>query len=189
MSPATQHRFHLRHFKAISLAMSQYEDLYMLLNHFVEGMCMTFKIKGASVLLHDEHEGQLFRVASYGISTAYLDKGPLFIDKKDEAFIEGRPVFINDMHNDPRVKYGDAARSEGITAMLSFPIKCRSAVVGLVRCYHSVPIVLHEEDVDSIAVLCQLLGLVIENNGLKHFVSHVRTAMASLPLRLREGTD
>ncbi|BBO82367.1 GAF domain-containing protein [Desulfosarcina ovata] len=187
MRQAPQNRFHLKHFKAISLAISQYEDLDMLMNHFVEGLCLTFKIKGASVLLHDEQESQLFRVASYGVSEDYLAKGPLFVDTKDDAFTQGRPVFINDMLSDPRVQYGDAARSEGIVAMLSFPIKCRSTVVGLIRCYHTAPITLHEEDVDSVAVLSQLLGLVIENNGLKNFVNHVQIAVSGLPLRLRKG--
>ena len=187
MGQSPEKQFHLRHFKAISMAISQYEDLDVLLNHFVEGLCMTFAVKAASVLLYDELEAQLFRVASHGISQAYLAKGPLFMDAPDEAFVQGKPVFIDDMTGDPRVQYGDAAKAEGIVAMLSFPIKCRSTVVGLIRCYHHAPIRLHEEDVDSIAVLSQLLGLVIENNGLKNFVNHVQSAVAGLPRRLQPG--
>jgi signal transduction protein with GAF and PtsI domain len=188
MSQEPEKRFHLRHFKAISLAISQYEDLDVLLNHFVEGLCHSFKLKGASILLHHEHESQLFRVASYGISEKYLTKGPLFMDENDDAFVSGRPVLVDDMQSDPRIHYREEARREGINAMLSFPIKCRNTVIGLIRAYHSEPIVLNEEDVDSISVLSQLLGVVIENNGLKNFLYHVREAMSGLPMRLQTGS-
>ena len=182
-----QKRFRLSHFKAISLAIAQYEDLNVLLNHFVEGLCRTFSLKAASILLYDEQESQLFRVANYGMSEEYVSKGPLFMDESDDAFVNGLPVLINDMQNDSRVQYREEARAEGIAAMLSFPIKRYNTVVGLIRAYHSGPIDLDEEDVDSISVLSQLLGVVIENNGLKNFMGHVQMAMSSLPTRLREG--
>jgi signal transduction protein with GAF and PtsI domain len=187
MNQKPQKRFRLHHFKAISLAIAQYEDLDVLLSHFVEGLCRTFKLKAASILLYDEHESQLFRVASYGISEKYLSKGPLFIKEDDDAFVSGRPVLINDMQSDPRVQYREEARSEGIVAMMSFPIKRYHKAVGLIRAYHGEPILLDGEDVDSISVLSQLLGVVIENNGLKNFMSQVQQAMSSLPMRLREG--
>ena len=180
-------RFRLSHFKAISLAIAQYEDLDVLLNHFVEGMCRTFNLKAASILLFDEYESQLFRVASHGMSDMYLSKGPLLMDEKDEALVKGLPVLINDMKNDSRVQYSEEAQHEGIMAMLSFPIKRGNTVVGLIRAYHSEPIVLDEEDIDSISVLSQLLGVVIENNGLRNFLSQVQMAVSSLPSRLREG--
>lgn len=187
MIQKSQKRFRLRHFKAISLAIAQYEDLDVLLSHFVEGLCRTFKLKAASILLYDEHELQLFRVASYGMSEKYLSKGPLFMNANDDAFVSGLPIVINDMQSDARVQYGEEARNEGIVAMMSFPIKRYNTVVGLIRTYHSEPILLNEEDVDSISVLSQLLGIVIENNGLINFLSQVQMAMSSLPTRLREG--
>jgi signal transduction protein with GAF and PtsI domain len=187
MIQKSQKRFRLSHFKAISLAIAQYEDLDVLLNHFVEGLCRTFKLTAASILLHDEYESQLFRVANFGMSETYLFKGPLFIDENDDAFVNGLPVLINDMQHDPRVQYAEEAQKEGIVAMLSFPIKRSNTVIGLIRAYHNEPIVLDEEDIDSISVLSQLLGVVIENNGLKNFLSQVRMAMSNLPMRLREG--
>jgi signal transduction protein with GAF and PtsI domain len=187
MIQKSQKRFHLSHFKAISLAIAQYEDPGVLFNHFVEGLCRTFKLKAASILLYDEFESQLFRVAQYGMSEEYLAKGPLFMNENDDALANGLPVLINDMQRDSRIQYSEEARREGIVAMLSFPIKRYNKVVGLIRAYHGEPIVLNEEDVDSISVLSQLLGIVIENNGLKNFLSQVRMAMSNLPMRLREG--
>ncbi|MBT8338892.1 MAG: GAF domain-containing protein [Desulfatitalea sp.] len=187
MSQDLQRRFNLREFKAISRAISTYEDLNILVQHFVEGICLAFKIKGAAIMLYDEVERQLFRVASYGMSEAYLNKGPVFLWDKDDAFVKGEPVFVQDLQNDSRVQYPESARIENIRAMLSFPIKCREAVVGLLRIYHSEPIVLHPEDVESITVLSLHLGMVIEMNGLGNCVHMVCGAISSLPPRMRQG--
>jgi GAF domain-containing protein len=182
-----QRRFYLKEFKAISRAISTYEDLNLLIDHFVEGVSRAFKVKGASIMLYDEAEDQLFRVSSYGISESYLNKGPVFLQDQDDAFAKGEPVFVQDLEKDPRVQYPEAAKSENIRAMLSFPIKCRQHVVGLLRIYHSEAIGLHPDDVDSICVLSLQLGLVIEENGFRNFLQLVIGAINSLPPRMRKG--
>ncbi|GAG14584.1 unnamed protein product, partial [marine sediment metagenome] len=114
-------------------------------------------------------------------------KGPVFWDLKHCAISTGVPVFIDDMQNDPRVQYPEAAAKEGIVSMLSVPIKCREAIIGILRIYCSEPRMIDEEDIDSLCVLTEHLGLVIENNGLKNFLDQVKMALESLPLRMLEG--
>lgn len=180
-------RFYLREFKAISHAIATYEDLNLLINHLAEGTSRSFAAKGCSIMLFDEREKQLFPVSSYGISEEYLAKGPIFVDEKHSAFVTGEPVFIQDMQNDPRVQYPKAAAKEGIVSMQSVPIKYRKAVIGIIRIYQGEPSVFHEDDIDALCVLSELLGLVIENNGLKNFLDKVKIALESLPLRMLEG--
>jgi len=188
MSHKPLRKFNLHKFKAISHAMSTYEDLNVLINHMVEGTCRTFKAKGCSVLLLDERENQLFRMASCGLSEEYKRKGPIFVvEEKQCAICTGSPVFVREVQSDPRVQYPDAAAKEGIVSMLSIPIKSREAIIGLMRIYHGELLELHEDDVDSLSVLLGHLGLVIENNGLKNFVEQVKIGMGSLPPRLLEG--
>lgn len=187
MPESPERRLSLPQFKAISYAISNYEELNVLINHFVEGLCRAFKVKGASIMLYDEREKQLFHVGSYGVSEAYLNKGPVFYDEKQTAFCGGKPVFIDDLHRDPRVQYPSEAIVEGITSMASFPIKCREATIGVLRIYHSAVIRFHADDIDSIRVLGHLLGLVTENHGLKNFLDRVKSAMGSLPLRMLNG--
>ena len=187
MDQEPQRRFYLKEFKAISKAISTYEDLNILINHFVEGVTRAFKVKGAVIMLYDEIEAQLFTVSSFGISENYLKKGPVFLNPQDDALVKGEPVFVQDLQTDARVQYPEAARAENIRAMLSFPIKNRGAVVGLLRIYHSESILLHPDDVDSIAVLVRHLGLVIENSGLRNFLQSVCGAIAGLPPRMRNG--
>jgi GAF domain-containing protein len=173
--------------KTLSRAITSYEDIPLLVKHFAETICHILSVKGCSMMLYDEREKQLFRVGSFGISTAYLNKGPLFIDGKYSAFVTGKPVFIEDFQADDRVQYPQAAATEGIVSMLSVPIRCQRAPIGLIRLYHSQRLLLHEEDIDSFTLLADNLGFVIENNGLRHFLDKVKSAMETLPLRMLEG--
>jgi signal transduction protein with GAF and PtsI domain len=188
MSHKLPRKFDFREFKAISRAISTYEDLNVLIKHLVEGTCQTFKAKGCSVLLLDERENQLFRMASCGLSERYIRKGPIFVVKEQLcAICTGSPVFTVDVKSDPRVQYPDAAVKEGIVSMLSIPIMSRDAIIGVMRIYHGEPLELHEDDIDSLTLLLKQLGLVIENKGLKNFVEQVRIGMGRLPPRLLEG--
>jgi signal transduction protein with GAF and PtsI domain len=187
METTPERKFYLRQFKAISNAISIYEDLPVLFNHFVEGLCRAFKIKGCSIMLYDEREKQLFHVSSFGISEAYLEKGPVFYDETQCAFTKGEPVFVDDLKSDARVQYPAAGAEEGFTSLASFPIKCREAILGIMRMYHSDRILLHSDDIESILVLCRQLGLAIEYNGLRNFLDMLKGAMGNLPLRMLEG--
>ena len=188
--PMTNHaprKIHLREFKALTRAISGYEELHILAVHLAEHLCRSFGVKGCSIMLFDERERQLFRVSSHGISEEYLDKGPIFVDEKYTAFVTGEPVFIEDFQNDPRVQYPEAAKKEGIVSMLSVPIKHRNAAMGLIRIYHSSPWRPDPDDLDSFCLLAEHMGLVIENSGLKNFLERVVSAMETLPLRMLKG--
>lgn len=175
---------YLREFKAISHAISTYDDFSLMINHFIEAIIRGLKVKGCSLLLLDEQENQLFHVRSQGVSEEYLKKGAIFVDNKYSSFVTGEAVIIEDLQNDPRIQYPEAAEKAGIVSMISFPIKCRDAILGLIRIYHNKPWTLHEEDVDSFKILMEHLGLAIEINGLKNFVDMIKSTVDGLPKRM-----
>lgn len=185
MLQTQERKFYLKHFKAISNAIATYEDFNLLVKHLAEGLCRTFKVKGASIMILDETEKQMFRVSSYGVSEAYLEKGPVFADPEKCALHTGKPEVILDFQNDDRVQYPESAAREGIVSMMSIPIKFRTSVIGVIRIYHEQPLNLHQEDVDSLCVLANQLGVVIECNGLKNFVDQIKMSIDSLPPRVR----
>ncbi|ABW68283.1 GAF domain-containing protein [Desulfosudis oleivorans] len=182
-----ERKFYLKEFKAISRAISNYEDLNLLFTHIVEGLCRTFSLKGCCIMLFDEREKQLFRVASHGLSDAYTGKGPVVMDEKYSAFFTKEPVYIEDMQASPLMHYPEAARQEGIKSMLSVPILYRKNVVGLLRMYTDQVQEYHEEDVDSISTLALQLAVVLEKNGLKNFLDGVKTVLGNIPPRLLKG--
>ena len=184
MTQKSERMIHLREFKSVSHAISTYDDFSLMINHCIETTIRAFKVKGCSLLLLDENENQLFHIRSQGVSEEYLQKGAIILDKKYSSFVTGKPVFIEDLQNDPRVQYPEAAKKEGFVSMLSFPIKCRDAMLGLVRIYHSKPWVLNDEDMDSFSVLMEQLGMAIELNGLKNFVDSIKSSVDGLPDRM-----
>ena len=186
MTDKPARKIFLKEFKTMSHALSTYDDFQLMINHFIEATVRYFKVKGCSLLLLDETENQLFHVRSQGVSESYLKKGAIFVDDKYSSFFKGEPVFIEDLQNDPRAKYPEAAAKEGFISMLSLPIKCREATVGLIRIYHNESWILHEEDIDSLCILAEQMGLIIENNGLKNFLESIKAVVESLPKRQLE---
>ena len=181
-----QRRIAIKDFRKICRAIATYEDLDVLFKHLVEVISRAFDIKGCSLLLYDEREKQLFHVSSFGISQEYLSKGPLFMDDKDPAFVQCRPVFVEDMQHDPQVQYPQAAVKEGLVSLLSLPLVTREAVIGLIRLYHCDYWALHDEDLDLLCVMQRLLAVVIENNGLRIFLEQVKVLIGNLPPRMQE---
>jgi len=54
----------------------------------------------------------------------------------------------------------------------------------VIRMYHIDPMNINESDIDSLCVLGNQLGVVIENNGLKNFLEQIKMAMDNLPPRM-----
>ncbi|MBU3918269.1 GAF domain-containing protein [bacterium] len=187
MTDKPERKFNLKEFRAITHAISTYEEMRLLFQHLVEGLCRTFSIKGSSIMLYDESEKELFRVSSHGLSEEYLKKGSLHMNEEYEDFLKAKTVFYHDLSNDPRVRYAESAAKEGIVSMISIPIKYKDAVVGLLKNYHNDQMSIHEDDLESINILMQQLGVVIQLNGLKNFFEKMRSIMDNLPDHITEG--
>jgi signal transduction protein with GAF and PtsI domain len=185
MGTTQERRFLLKHFRVICHAIATYNDLNTLIQHLAEGTSRSFKAKGCSIMLLDEQDNQLYRVASFGISDDYLDKGPVvFIDDHNCAFYTGKPIFIENMQTDDKVQYPEAASKEGIVSMLSIPIKCHEMTTGVIRIYFDECYKLNDEDIETMSTMAELLGLSIDNNGLRNCLDQVRMALESLPSRM-----
>jgi len=187
MAKTVDRKFYMSEYKAISRAISNYEDLNVLFNHIVEGLLRTFALKGCCIMLFDEREKQLFHVRSVGLSEEYTSKGPLFVDPRESAFFKKEPIFIEDMQSSPLIIYPDEAKKEGVKSMLSVPIKYGDNVLGLLRMYTAEIKYYNEEDIDSISTLCLQLAVVLEKNGLENFLEGIKAAMGSIPPRLLKG--
>jgi len=179
-------RIRLLEFKAISYAISTYEDLSLLQRHLVEGVCSAFRVKACSIKLYDDREKELIRVASSGFSRNYLKNEPMIVQGENKDCLSGEVIFYEDLRKDKRLINPKAAEKEGIVSMLSVPIKYGSAVLGILCMCHDEPWILHEDDLDAFSVFSRHLGLRIEYTGLRNFFEVVKAAAGSLPLRMLE---
>jgi GAF domain-containing protein len=141
-------------------------DMKKILHILTAEIAEALKVKASSILLIDEEKRTLEFVASYGLSEAYLDRGPLSSEKSVDETLAGSPVLITDVQTDSRVKHKKEKEREGIVSILSVPIKTSDKVIGVMRLYSGVRRVFTEEEVMLVTALAYLGGLAIQNSSL-----------------------
>ncbi len=139
-------------------------DIKTILHNLTHNIAKTLGLKGVLIRLLDEKSDTLKPVASYGLSEAFIDKGP--VAAKGSAIgraLQGETVIIPDVSSDATVKYKDEFAREGIKAMLSVPVKVREEVIGVLVFFSANP----RRFPDDIAIMAQALGhqggLAIQN--------------------------
>lgn len=123
-------------------------------------------VKGCCLFWLNTASRELELLASYGLSHAYLCKGPLSMDKSIPQVFEELTVFIADVRTDPAVQYPEEAEREGILSMLSVPILVREKVRGVLRLYSSIATAFSTEDLEFAKILAEIGGIAIINAKL-----------------------
>ena len=95
----------------------------------VEGVTHALNVKGCALFLFSTKSDELKFAGSYGLSDEYLNKGPVSSLRSIASALEdGQPVAIDDVTDDPRIQYPEAAQKEGIASILwALPILARHA--------------------------------------------------------------
>ena len=95
------------------------------------------RVKAATIRLADQERAELVLYASHNLSREYLEKGAVTLSENpiDQAAFRGETVYIEDATTDPRFRYPEAARREGLVSGLCAPMSYRGEVVGVLRIY------------------------------------------------------
>lgn len=80
--------------------------------------------------------------------------------------MEGKPVIIPDATKDERFQYQEQARKEGITSILSMPIKLRQEIIGVIRVYTGEPRQFTADEVFFVEAVANLGAIALENANL-----------------------
>ncbi|RPH51543.1 MAG: GAF domain-containing protein [Desulfobacteraceae bacterium] len=121
---------------------------------------------GCSLFLVKQSDGMLERVASFGLSENYLSKGVVSIAHSIGEVSTGKPVVVTKVATDPRIQYREQALQENIKAVIGYPVKVGSKIVGALRWYYDFEF---EPDKDHLTwkeYLAINVGLAIEKNQL-----------------------
>jgi len=94
-------------------------------------------VKACVIRLLNEESGELVIKAVHNLSSEYLKKGPVRLDQSviDTTAFAGHTVYIEDAPTDPRTRYPDQARREGLVSGLCVPMTFRGRTVGVLRAY------------------------------------------------------
>lgn len=94
------------------------------------------KTQACSLRLLDEDQKELEMRSTYGLSEEYRNKG--VVSRHDpviKAAFEGDAVVIDNMQDDKRVKYPQAAMDEGLVSQLTVSMVFRNSKIGVLRLY------------------------------------------------------
>ena len=111
----------------------------VILSSMVEHVAKTMETKGCSLLLLTPDKKQLLRIVAYGLSNWYARIGPALADKSMAESLEGKVVAVSNATTDERVQFRKQVAQEGISSILSVPVKLREEVIGVMRVYSSEP--------------------------------------------------
>jgi len=146
----------------VTKAVSMSRDPEEVIRLTVKSIKSALEIKGCTLFLVNPINNELEVVASEGLSSEYLDKGPISTLKSIAASLEEGPVAIHDVLDDPRIQYPEDAESEGVASILSVPIIFRGDVMGALRVYTAEKCEFTLEDVNFVQALAQIVGVLIE---------------------------
>lgn len=124
-------------FLELASAINSSLDIKEVLRNMSEKSCNAFGMKGVIIRLFDEDSNSLKMVADYGLSKAFLDKGPISAKKSVTEALQGKTVVIEDIAKDKSLQYPKETKEEGINSMICLPIRSKEKIIGVMRLYSS----------------------------------------------------
>lgn len=166
-------------FRLFSRVIAESKNLEVLSNRLVRLIASALQIKGCTIFCLGPESKELEVLATFGLNPTYLIKGPVLADKSMAATLEGRTVIVPDVTKESAAQYPEAAKKEGISAIISVPIVFPKEVVGTLRLYHHEVWNPSEEDVDSLQMLAANIGLAIGYSRLLTAVQSISEVLGS----------
>lgn len=179
-----QDRIDVEVFKIVSKAIAASDNLEIMTNHLSQLLVAALEIKGCAIFVLNSETKELETLASFGLSTEYLTKGPVQADKSISAALNGSAVIVPDIGKDDILQYPAEAKKEGIVSILSVPIRFAAEVLGVLRLYHGEVWNISDRDVDSLLALSELIGLSLRYTRLLNALQTIHASIRELPLEL-----
>lgn len=153
-------------FLELASAINSSLDIRQVLRSMGEKACKAFGMKGATIRLLNEDAGSLEMVSSYGLSEAFLNKGPISAEKSVKQALRGETVVVEDISNDDRLQYPEETKKEGINSMVCIPIRSRERVIGVMRLYSECRRQYPRDFITVVEALAHTGALAIQNASM-----------------------
>ncbi len=162
----TGSKINIEVFKTVTKAIAQSNTLDIMASHLAQLLVGTLGIKACAIYALDPESGELEPLASFGLSMKYVGKGPLLAAKSIAECLSGTPVIVPDVSSSDRIQYPAEAMKEDINSIASIPITTAGSVLGTLRLYHGERWDPSDEDVDSLMLLAEFIGLAMNYTTL-----------------------
>lgn len=161
-----QQQRQLKYFKAvcdISKSISATRQLDTILDFIVETMPTVMDVKACTIRLIEPSKGKLELKAAYGLSDAYLKRGPLDDEMATYFIFKGEPVIIPDATTDIHTLYHKDAAKEGVGSILAVPIAIQGETIGMLRLLTTEQRFFSEMDINFAMAVADQGGVAIQN--------------------------
>jgi len=158
----------------------------------VESIKSALDVKGCTLFLINKKTNELEVAASFGLSSEYINKGPVSAIKSIAQSLEEGPIAIYDVKDDPRLQYPDEAVKEGISSILSVPIVAGGYTMGALRVYTAEPWEFTLDDVNFVQAMAYMAGMAMEMaryyKGMKDSIEILKTMRDPKSVRSKRRT-
>jgi GAF domain-containing protein len=139
-------------------------DIKEVLQQIVKVITEDLRTKGCLIRMLDPATGKLQLWASYGLSQAYLDKGPVDASKAKTEMLEGKCVAVRDATE--YLQYPEEAKRERIASLLSVPLPVHGRCIGVLRIYTHRPYEFSPDEIYLMKIVGEQCALLIHNAQL-----------------------
>jgi GAF domain-containing protein len=161
-------------YKVVTRAMAESDNMELMASQLTQLLVGTLGIKGSTIFVLNPETEELETLASFGLSINYLNKGPVLVKKSLDHKAMKEPIVIRDVNESDRLQYPEAAKKEGIRAIVSLPITLSGKFVGVLRLYHFEPWDISEQDLDTLSLLGENMGLTMMYTRLLNALRSVK---------------
>lgn len=168
-------------FKVVSRSISETDDPQLMYGHLTQLLTAAMGIKGCSLFALNPDTDELEILGAFGLSFDYINKGPILSVRSISATRKGEAIVIADIDRSDMLQYPQEARAEGIRSIVSLPVQLHVKVIGALRLYHDQPWSPSQQDIDSLLVLGEFIGLALMYTRLRRSLETVRSAVVDIP--------
>jgi len=178
---AVEEKIDIELFKVVSRSISAPDDLELMCGQLTQLLTAAMGIKGCSLFALNPDTDELEILGAFGLSFDYINKGPILSARSIAATRKGEAIVISDIDRSDMLQYPQEAKAEGIRSIVSLPVKLHAGVIGALRLYHTRPWEPSRQDIDSLLVLGEFIGLALMYARLRRSVEIVRSAVGEIP--------
>jgi signal transduction histidine kinase len=130
--------------------------------------CVLMQAKVCSLMLLDESREWLELRASFGAGEAYVNRPRLSLEESLLGIVVRRkkPLQVEDVRVSSRYQSVEAARREGLVALLSVPLLYGGQAIGTLSVYTGQPYSFSNEEIHILSALAELSAIAIQKARL-----------------------
>jgi len=167
-------------FKIITRSVTESNNLETMSNQSAQLLVGTLGIKASAIFALNPETEELEHLASFGLSVDYLNKGPIQIGKSKGWTSRKEPIAIKDVTKSDMLQYPEQAVQEGIMAIVSVPILFSGRVIGLLRLYHHDRWDISKNDLDTLSVLAEIIGMAMMYSRIRSALHSVKDTVSEV---------